>query len=759
MEKNYLPKQLLILFICMLSMLANAQSRLQLQVADAMSKQPLAGVTVTLITGNSTVQTDAAGHCILPATVHNNTQVRISSIGYETVTLPIAQLTSQGYSVYLTPASIELKTVLISAHPGEQYKAVSKMDIAMRGVNNSQEVLRIIPGIVIGQHQGGGKAEQIFLRGFDADHGTDFRMEADGVPINMVSHAHGQGFADSHFIIPETIDQADFQKGPYAAAKGDFASTGFADFATKNVLPANLVKLEAGQFNTFRGLLMMNLLPSTAKEKQQYWYTAAEFRYADGYFDAPQHFSRTNLFTKYTAQITRQSRLTASGGLFSSKWNASGQIPQRAVDQGLIGFYGAIDPFEGGLTQRANVNAQLLTTFSNGDVLKNQLYYVASNFDLHTNFTFFLEDSINGDRIRQQETRQLMGYNGSYRHTGYLNTLQLISEAGLQVRYDKVKDASLSHSLNRFTLLRNIKLGDIDELSVAPYISETLQLNEHFTINAGLRYDQFFHRYYNKLSTDTTLRGIGAYTASAGIVSPKLNVSYHASNNLQWYLSMGKGFHSNDTRAVVVQHGYQVLPAAYSADLGVVAKPASNIIVNAALWYIYLQQEFVYSGDGGFVEFSGKTRRVGVDFSSRYEPIHSLYIDLDINYAHGRIIGEAKGNNYIPLAPVWTSSGGITYAARKGLNGSIRYRFVGSRAANEDYSLQASGYFITDAVLNYTKPRYEIGLVVNNVLNTRWKETQFATETRIKGETQPVDEVCFTPGTPFAAKLSFTIKF
>ena len=290
----------------------------------------------------------------------------------------------------------------------------------MRGVNNSQEILRIIPGIVIGQHQGGGKAEQIFLRGFDADHGTDFRLDVDGLPINMVSHAHGQGFADSHFIIPETIDNVDFKKGPYTTEKGDFATTGFVDFNTKNVLNDNVVSIEGGEFKTFRGLLMMNLLNNKMRQKQQSWYVASEYRYSDAYFDSPQHFKRFNLFTKYNGKISKRSNLSFSATTFWSKWDASGQIPDRAVDKGIIGYYGAIDPKEGGITYRTNLNAQLLTSLDNGDIIKNQLFYSNSHFDLHTNFTFFLEDSVNGDQIRQRESRNLMGYNGSYQHSSYL---------------------------------------------------------------------------------------------------------------------------------------------------------------------------------------------------------------------------------------------------------------------------------------------------------------------------------------------------
>ncbi|MEO6547294.1 MAG: TonB-dependent receptor [Ferruginibacter sp.] len=739
--------------------ICNAQTTIKGKVIDAISGQPLEGATVTLLPSRVSVVTDQVGNFSFKRMKPGaDSGVIVSSIGYGQQRLSIAELVKSNFSISLSSQNVDLKSIVISSRSGDQYKTISKTDIALRGVNNSQEVLRIIPGIVIGQHQGGGKAEQIFLRGFDADHGTDFRLDVDGLPINMVSHAHGQGFADSHFIIPETIDNVDFKKGPYTAAKGDFATSGFVDFNTRNSLKENIVKLEAGQFNTLRAMTMFNLLSAKASQ-QQSWYVASEYRYSDAYFDNPQHFKRFNLFTKYNGKISSHSYLNLSATTFWSKWDASGQVPDRAVDKGIIGFYGAIDPFEGGVTYRTNLNAQLLTSLNNGDIIKNQLFYSNSHFDLHTNFTFFLEDSLNGDEIRQKEARNLIGYNGSYQHVGNPGDITVTTVAGLQVRNDMTMNSELTHTKDRYISLQPIKLGDISELSISPYLDETLKFSEHFSINMGLRFDQFFHRYNNKLAGDTTLPGVGIYKANANTISPKLNLFYHVNNTLQFYLTTGKGYHSNDTRSVVVEKGELALPAAYSADLGTVFKPAANIIINVAVWYIYLQQEFVYSGDGGFVEFSGKTRRLGFDFSGRYEPVKSLYFDVDVNYAHGRVVGEAKGADYIPLAPVWTSSAGATYTNKNGLNGSLRYRFVGDRSANEDYTLTAKGYFISDVVLNYSKPKYEIGLVVNNVFNTRWKETQFDTETRLKNELLPVNDVCFTPGTPFAAKLSFTIKF
>lgn len=572
---NFKYKGIVLLISLCLSVTVHAQN-IYGKIQDSLSSQALEGVTVVLLPAKISVVTDQLGNFVFKKLNAKPDSIEVSSIGYERKVITSDELKMMNYIIRLASVNVELKSVIVSSRNGDQYKPISKMDIAMRGVNNSQEVLRIIPGIVIGQHQGGGKAEQIFLRGFDADHGTDFRLDVDGLPINMVSHAHGQGFADSHFIIPETIENVDFKKGPYTASKGDFATTGFVDFNTRDALKENILKVEGGQFKTLRVMTMFNLLKEKAKKKQQSWYVATEYRYSDAYFDYSQHFKRFNLFTKYNGKISKRSYLEMSATTFWSKWDASGQIPDRAVDKGIIGFYGALDPFEGGITYRTNVNTQLITSFNNGSILKNQLYYSNTHFDLHTNFTFFLEDTVNGDEIRQREARNLLGYNGSYQHNAYIGNTRLNSEFGVQVRYDMTKNSELSHTKDRFTLLNRMKLGDISELSISPYLSETLKFNEHFSINAGLRFDQFFYKYNNKLATDTTLEGIGIYRSNANTISPKLNFSYHVNNGLQFYLTTGKGYHSNDTRSAVTKNAAYILPSVYSADLGTVFKPAKK---------------------------------------------------------------------------------------------------------------------------------------------------------------------------------------
>jgi hypothetical protein len=735
------------------------QNKITATVIDSISKIPIEGINVRLLPTNLSTATNENGQFQFNQDIKQIIGIEFSGIGYEKKSISISNYKLET-TILIASKIASLEEVIIqSSFSTSQYKHISKLDIKLRGVNNSQELLRIVPGLFIGQHQGGGKAEQIFIRGFDCDHGTDINLNVDGIPINLVSHAHGQGYADAHFIIPETIESVDFKKGTYYAEKGNFDTAGFVDFNTANSIPQNLFKLEGGMYNSLRMVGMINLLNDNAKSKKQSWYITSEYNYSDGYFDNPQNFKRFNVFTKYNGKVSNNSFLQISASTLQSKWNASGQIPDRAVDNGIIGFYGALDPTEGGVTSRTNINTQLLTTLKNGDFIKNQFIYSNYNFDLFTNFTFYLNDPINGDQIRQKESRNLFVYNGNLNHIGYIGKTKVTTDAGINFRWDKTNNSELSHMVDRYTVIDPIKLGDISEIDAALFISKTFQFNEKWSANAGLRFDQFYNQYNNKLASDTTLSGVGLYKANANILSPKLSLYFQAIKNLQFYLSSGRGFHSNDTRAVVVKNGEQILPPVYGIDLGTVFKPTSNLLLHFATWYMNVKQEFVYAGDGGILEITGETNRIGIDFSTRYEPVKSLYIDLDVNYAHGRYVDEPEGQNLIPLAPIWSSTGGITYKSSNGFNGGLRYRYLSDRPANEDNSLIAKGYFVSDAVLNYTKSHYEVGLRVNNILNTKWKETQFATETRLQNEPAPITDVCFTPGTKFLAMLSVSYYF
>lgn len=676
-------------------------------------------------------------------------EVSISYIGFAdtTMTVEVKDHETTTFRISLFPKEINLPDVQIASEATANMHTISSLDIQTRPLNNSQDILRIVPGLVIAQHAGGGKAEQIFLRGFDIDHGTDIRITADGMPVNMVSHAHGQGYADLHFLIPELVRGVDFAKGNYDATAGDFATAGHVNFNTPTALSQSMVKLEAGMFDTYRAVGAFDLLGDAAKARNQNAWLASEYSFSNSYFDSPQNFTRFNLMGKYSGLIGENQSITASFSTFRSRWDHSGQIPLRAIADGSITRFGAIDDTEGGETSRSNLNLVFMKNLGNRTFLKNQVYFVKYDFELYSNFTFFLEDPINGDQIRQKESRNIIGYNGSWNKEATIGGKRLTTEAGLQIRFDEVDDVELSRSKNRRETLENLALGDVQEGNAGLYVNSTLELTRRWKLNAGLRYDQFYFSYVNAL-----LPNYKHETAMKGVASPKLNLFFDATESVRLYANSGIGFHSNDTRVVVAQQGREILPRAFGVETGILFKPVPSLILNASIWRLDLEQEFVYVGDAGVVEPSGKTQREGIDLSARWQVAKWLYADVDLNLTKPRAKGEPKGADYIPLAPTSTSIGGLTAQAKNGLYGSLRYRYIGDRPANEDNSTVATGQFVVDALVGFKKRNYEITLSVQNLLDEEYNDAQFDTESRLQGELEPVTELHFTPGAPFFLK-------
>ena len=725
-------------------------------VYDHATNLPLSGVTVQLTGLNKSTLTNEQGQYRFTDLVAASYKIELSHVGFapQMVDATVRDDQTTTVTTILSSAPVQLSEVLVSSQRAHDQQIISSLDIKLRPIINSQEILRMVPGLFIGQHAGGGKSEQIFLRGFDLDHGTDIRLTVDGMPVNMVSHAHGQGYADLHFVIPELVEGADFKKGPYHAENGNFATAGWVDFRTRTALDKSFVKLEVGQFDTYRAVAGLDLLSSKSRAKNQSAYIASEYSYSNSYFDNPQDFRRLNVLGKYHGHVGANTNLTVTGSTFYSKWNASGQVPDRAVESGLISFDGSIDPDEGGETSRTNANVQLVTVTPRNHVIKNQFFYANNNFELYSNFTFFKEDTVNGDQIRQKERRNLFGYNGSYSTQTTVGRSNWTTTIGAQYRHDLTKGTELSHTKNRTETLERKNLGDINELNAGAFADELVQVSDRFTINAGVRVDYFRSQYTDRLTAMPQTE-----RATQAIVSPKLNVYYTANPRLQLYLNTGKGFHSNDARVVVPRGGQEILPAAYGSDLGFIVKPFPKLLINAAAWYMWVAQEFVFVGDENVLELSGRSRRAGLDVSVRYQLTKTLYADLDLNTANPRSIGVENGQNYLPLAPRFTSVGGLSLKAPSGFSGSLRYRYMADRPANEDNSIVAKGYFINDLQASYAKRNYTLGLSVQNLFNVRWKETQFDTETRLRGEAAPISEICFTPGTPFFARLNLMYSF
>jgi hypothetical protein len=676
--------------------------------------------------------------------------VEISFIGFETQKLNIEIKDGQTISLKakLKEGGLQLADLVVSASYDRPVNTLSQTDIKLRPVSTSQDILRMVPGLFIGQHAGGGKAEQIFLRGFDIDHGTDIAIEVDGMPVNMVSHAHGQGYADLHFLMPELISIVDFDKGPYSPDKGDLNTAGYVSFQTKTKLDRNFLKAEGGSFGFGRLAAGVNIL-QTAKSNA---YIASEYFRTDSYFQNSQKFNRFNLQARFNSQLNATTILQTGFSAFDSKWDASGQIPERAVADGSISQFGSIDNTEGGNTGRYNLFAKAIHSFKNGAVLENQLYASKYDFSLYSNFTFFLNDPLNGDQIHQQEGRWIYGYKSSFTTSGQLFGKELKTEIGGGLRYDVISDIALSQTVKR-AFLNDVKRGDIRQANLNAYWSETLALINKLSINAAFRFDYLSFSYFDKLNTTQT------DAVGKSILNPKVNLNYQFNRKINFFVRAGTGFHSNDARVVVAQSGNEILPKAYGIDVGADIKLLPTLFIQTALWQLDLDQEFVYVGDAGVIEPGGKTKRQGIDFSVRYQLNSWIFAEVDINFTKPRSTESARGENFIPLAPLATSVGGLSFQRKDGFNGSLRYRYMADRPAIEDNSAVAKGYFIADAILNYSNHGYTIGLSIENIFGQQWKETQFNTETRLKNEAQSVSEIHFTPGTPLAFKIRFTKTF
>jgi hypothetical protein len=720
------------------------------KIIDQRTKEPIESAIVSVEKNGRTVVTDARGNfkVKLPG---DSCILNISMIGYNSKSVEISNQYS--FIIYLERGLVDLKEIIITPQVNSaSFHNIRDIDLNMRPVNSSQDLMRLVPGLFLGQHQGGGIAEHIFFRGFDADHGTDVNVSVDGMPLNLVSHAHGQGFADLHFLIPELVSKYEFGKGPYYAEHGDFATAGYVSFKTKDVLDKSMVKLEGGRFNTGRIMAIVNLLSDKAKKRGESGYIAGEDVYTDGPFDQPQHFNRFNLIGKYNRNINAKNRLNVTLSTYSSGWRSSGEIPERAVAEGITDRFGYIDSSQGGYTNRSNAIVKLNSTLSDKLVLENQVYYSNYFFNLHYNASLFAEDSINGDQLRQRESRDLFGYNGKLIHRAYYPTgATLVSAVGAGWQFNMVHNSELSHTINKNTVLEYRQLGNVKETSLNAYIDENLQIGKCL-LNFGARLDYLDFTYKDKLNPQQPAR-------SKVIASPKLNIEYTANPTIQVYLKTGKGFHSNDGKVVIANNGQQILPAAYGVDLGVNWKPLKHLYINAALWYLQLQQEFVYDADEGTIEPGGKTRRQGVDLLARYQFNKWLFATMDVNVCKARSLDAPKGNNYLPLAVPASGTGRLDFKLANGLNGGVSYRFMKDRPANGDNSLTAPGYFVTDLTANYTRNKYEIGLEIQNLFNTKWREAQFEVKSRLRNEPEPVDDISFTAGTPFFGKLKFAVFF
>lgn len=714
--------------------------------------QGIQNAKVSLLGSVKSVMTNGLGEFVL-TDVHLGDSILVESQGYQRRTFLIDNESyfEKNVLFQLFENSTELSEVKVTGNR-TQLTQTANINLTLQPVRSAQELLTLVPGLFVAQHAGGGKAEQLFLRGFDIDHGTDVALSVDGMPVNMVSHAHGQGYADFHFVMPEVIDKIHFEKGPYDVTKGNLATAGSVDFQTREQLSKSFVSGEYGMFDHKKITAGIKVLENQRNNA----YFAADYHQTDNYFESPQDFKRINFYGKYTGIISPSFKITVSASTFQSSWNASGQIPERAVKNGMISRFGAIDNTEGGNTSRTNVQLGVIQKINASSSLKSDFFFSAYDFSLFSNFTFFLEDSINGDQIHQYESRKIYGGKTEYKKTfSFAENTSFDFMGGGGFRYDDINNIGLAQTTGRTELRNQIQLGDINESNIFGYISGKLEINR-FVLSAALRADNV-NFYYNDLK-DSVYQ---PKSISQTVLLPKLSLLYNATDNVQLYLKSGIGYHSNDARLLLSSDNLnkKALPLALGTDLGSSWKITKNLLFNGALWYLLSEQEFVYVGDAGVVEPSGRSQRLGFDAGLTFQPVKWLFLYSNLNYSYARAVSEPKGQDYIPLAPVFTSDGKVQLNFKKGIFATLSYRYMGDRAANEDRSILAKGYFVNDFTLGYQHRSFVISGIVNNVFNVDWNETQFLTESRLKDESQPVSEIHFTPGTPFSCRLQVKFMF
>ena len=655
-----------------------------------------------------------------------------------------------------SPPPAELPPVVVTAPPpfsSSSEQLIPGRDFELRPQGRPADILRLIPGMIIGQHQGGGKAEQYILRGFDADHGTDVALFVDGLPINLRSHAHGQGYADQHFVIPETLKQVDVYKGPYFPEFGDFATAATVDFVTLDVVPENVVEMAGGSWNTQRFLTLLS--PTRDRLKTL---IAVEAYATDGPFDHALNYIRFNLFAKASASLSDD--VDASGWIsyLNSNWDASGQIPERAVRLGLIDRFGAIDDSEGGNTQRFNANADLRWRLSDAETVRVHGYAQYYQLDLFSDFTFFLNDPINGDEIEQSDRRRTVaGLDASYERRDELWGTPLVSTGGFQFRMDRPR-VVLSHVADRHLLERTQDVN-VFETSYSPYVKFDLTPFPWLRFMTGARGDVFYYDVHNNL-TGVPDQPDGSVVRA--IPSAKANLALGPWYQTELYGNFGTGFHSNDARAVVSNPTLAALAQATGWEFGVRTHILPRTELFFTWWWLNLSSELVFNGDEGTTEPSGASRRQGLEFGVKHRPFDWLTFTGNVTYTP---VAEFFNGNAIPLAPRVTALADLTARLPFGLSANATLRYIGNRWADEERQQTARGYTLIDLGARYRYPltsrvALDAFVTMENVANVDWREAQFFFTSRLRGEPAAgVPDIHYTPGNPRTLLGGVAVRF
>lgn len=590
------------------------------------------------------------------------------------------------------------------------------------------EFLEITPGLIVTQHSGEGKANQYFLRGFNLDHGTDLAIWVDGMPVNMRTHGHGQGYADIAFLIPELIQSMQVRKGPYFADEGDFSSAGAIHIDYKDAMNPGMWQGTIGMFGYGRALGIKSYAAGAGS-----LLVAGEGTVYDGPWDVPDRMKKINGVVRYS-QGTALEGFSITGMAYNNRWNSTDQVAQRAIDQGIIGRFGTLDPADGGRSSRYSLSSRF-STLSDWGVTKAEAYVIRYTMTLFNNFTYFLNNEVDGDQFSQTDSRTVLGFHGNHTFRGRLGPFDSETRVGVQGRYDDINVGL--HNTMRRELLNTVRADDVQEGSLALYVQNITRWTDWVRTVTGARGDW----YKARVVSDNPLN---SGNASDFIASPKFSLIFGPFNRTEFFVNAGYGFHSNDVRgATIAVDPVTGLPAdkvpllvrSKGAEAGMTTKVIPGLESSVALFVLDFASELLFVGDAGTTEASRPSRRVGVEWTNHYKPLPWLGFDLDLALTHARFTDFDPAGNYIPGAPNMVASAGVVIGKETGWFGAAKLRYFGPRPLIEDNSVRSTGTTLVNARAGYRfENKMRIQLDAYNLFNVKQNQIEYWYESRLANE-------------------------
>ncbi len=633
---------------------------------------------------------------------------------------------------------------------------ITAEQVALLPIGRPGDVLETIPGLVISQHSGEGKANQYYLRGFNLDHGTDFATTVAGMQINMPTHAHGHGYTDLNFLIPELVSGVQYRKGPYFVEDGDFTTAGSANINYVNVLDKPEALVQGGSDQYLRGLVMGS--PRVGDGTLLY---ALEGVYNNGPWVNPDDYRKYNGVLRYSIGDA-QNGFSVTGMGYSASWNSTDQVPLRAVDGGEIGRFGAIDPTDGGRSSRYSLSAEWQSSGVES-VTRAVAYGIAYKLNLFSNFTYFLDDPVHGDQFEQADDRSVYGLKATHQWMARWGGFDVENEVGFQGRFDDIHNVGLYHTEAR-QRLETVREDKVQQGSAALFFQNSTRWSQTFRTILGLRGDVYHFDVTGKSDPENG----GALTQ--GIFSPKLSMIFGPFGQTEIYANAGYGFHSNDARGATIRvdpgTGEPASPVtplarAESAELGVRTFPLPKWQTTVAFWGLDIASELVFVGDAGTTEASRPSRRYGVEWSNYYRVLPWMTADLDLSLSKARFRDDDPAGNLIPGAVQNVVVGGVSVDSLAGFFGSLRVRYFGPRPLTEDGSVASRASTTLSSLVGYEfLPGLRAQVEVLNILNAQVSDIDYYYPSRLPGEPAAgVDDIHFHPTQPRSARLSIVYGF